>query len=159
MIHKAGEFTFYEYNVSFHFNRENVFCPWNVIGIYVTYGKVALVKYMYDFKYFEDSFEKEIELAGNLRGTRDFLDKWRKDHVDLNSVISPVIRYCSQSNRPNQILTALVSSYLGVDLPYRIAKIGVMLKSHKGFFPVVFNDNDPRQRDEARAELQKVGLL
>ena len=159
MIHRAGPHVFHEHNVAFHLNRDNVFCPWKVIGVYTTYDKIALCRYMYEFQYIQDSFKDEVKLAGDLCGTRDFLDSWRKAHSDINSVITPVIRYCSLSNTPYNTFAMMIAQQLGSDFPYRIAKIAAMLKSHKGFFPMVFSSCKPKESAAILAELQKAGLV
>lgn len=139
MIIKVGGTLYREHYVSFHVHRENIFSPWQVIGIYDCYYNDARCKYMFEYKYFEKEFHKECERAGNLCGTREFLENWRKQHIELNSVMTKVISYCTTMPGVQHMVEELCSTYLSATNPYKMAKIAIMLKSPKRFYPIVFD--------------------
>lgn len=139
MIVKVDNTLYREHYVSFHVNRENIFSPWQVIGIYDCYYNDARCKYMFEYKYFENEFNKECDRAGDLCGTREFLENWRKQHTELNSVMTKIINYCTITKSVVDLIEELDTQYLSATNPQKMAKIAIMLKSPKRFYPIVFD--------------------
>jgi hypothetical protein len=138
VIVKIGNKIFYENYVSFHLHRASIYSPWQVIGVYLAYHKDARCRYAREYRYMEAEFYREVDRAGDLAGTYEFLDGWRKKHIELNSVMTKVIRFCTQSNDYCSHIHDLGEAYVGRTDPQYMGKIAVMLKSPKRFYPVVF---------------------
>jgi len=158
VIYTAGEYVFHEHYVAFHVVRENAHTPWRVIGAYVTYGQYARCKYHPDFSYMEKEFHAEVELAGDLRGTHAFLDKWRLEHQGLHDVITPVIKYCSESRNSYNILCRMGVKYVNGREANTFAMMAIMLKSRERYFPVVFQERNKDRPKVVRA-LREAGLV
>lgn len=156
MIIKAAGYVFHEHYLAFHVHRENAYCPWKVVGVYVSYNGKARCKYMDDFKHIEHSYANEAKHAGPLCGTYDFLSQWRRDISEHNSCITRIVKYYSTWHNPGHILHDMCHDYLGTNLPYKMARIAIMLKSHEGYFPIVFQLS--KRHSSIAAELKKAKL-
>lgn len=152
MIATVGKrYSYRVINLCFHFARENSYSPWKVIGILASYGNDAQCNYMFEYKHIKKEFHKECDNAGSLCGKREFLENWRKQHVELHSVISPIISYCSSTKNKFKgvaaFIKALSQEYLGLIDPYQLWRIAVMLKSQPRYYPLVFDYTDYRKEE------------
>tara|TARA_R110002096_G_scaffold388802_2_gene583121 strand:+ start:4386 stop:4865 length:480 start_codon:yes stop_codon:yes gene_type:complete len=158
MILQAGVHTFHEAYVAFHFARDNAFCPWVTIGCGLTYGNFADAKYIPKYNHLRDEFRSEAEEAGGLSGTYDFMNNWHIENQSSNAVVSKVIRYRTMWGDMWGILQSLVRNYVGVTDTNKFAMLAIMLKSRKGYFPVVYQDSNS-QRANIVASLKEAGLI
>ena len=142
MILKAGEIIFHEHYVCFHFYRENIYCPWSIIGIQVCYYNDTRAHYLFEYEHITSEYYKEADLAGDKCGTYEFLDNWRKNHTELNSVISKPIKYYHVSNKLTDVLRFLVKDFIGKSTPNILWKVGVMLRNANRHFHSVLTDTD-----------------
>lgn len=159
IIKVGGKYCYRQFNVCFHVVRENAYTPWKVIGILASYHNDARGKYIHEFKHCLKEFNKECDAAGDLCGTYEFMENWRKQHVELNSVITPTIKYCmnidNKTCTPQGMIDNLKHRYLGTDRPIRLAQIAIMLRSKPRFYSSVFDIGG--DRDAEVEYLRSVG--
>ena len=157
---KAGDLQFNELNVAFHFIRKNVWSPWETIGVYVTCNTYARCRYTPRYSHIEDSFDDEVEDAGRLviAGSVEFLDLWRRDYQEPESVISPIVNYCTMTDKFAKLMNYLYTRYVGNDSGKIFAALAIMLKSRERHFPIAFSEG---QKNHATIlhQLRKDGLI
>jgi len=158
MIVQAGEYTFYEAYLTFHFKRDNAYAPWETIGCALTYGSFADARYVPEYAHLRDEFKREAKEAGDLASTYDFMDNWHRLHQNNNDVVSKVIKYCTNWHDMWGILRRIAVNYVGVRDLNKFAMISVMLKSRDKYFPIVYHDTN-KKRVEIVAALKKAGYI
>lgn len=158
MIIRIGNAIFHEYYVAFHCIRKNVYCPWVPIGVYVSYGNRSACRYAHEYRHMIDEYQEEVDKAGSLCGTYEFLDEWRKHHVDTNSVISKIIKYCSTSTHFEAIIEALFWFFGNNPTIENIKKLTIMLKNRDRYFPVVYTSTGKKNK-LVKEELRKAGII
>lgn len=156
MILKVGPYIFHQHYVAFHLVRDNAYTPWRAVGVYVSYNGRARCKYVPEMRYNQRIYEQEVEMAGDLCSTYEFLDNWRKIVNQPNSAITKVVNYYSLWHNPGHILHDMCQHLLGSIAPNKMAFIAIMVKSREKYFPVVFQHGKKRQ--SVVEELKKAGL-
>jgi len=156
----AGDYTFYECNVAFHFRRETVYAPWYAIGVYYTAPKFQGVKYLYQHSNIEDDFKDELDEIDSeyIRGGPEFLESWRSRYYTATDIISPVINYCT-TYRGNfrDLLSHLFTRYVGTCSPSSFLMLMIMLRMRKMYFPSLFKDG--KDKKPITAALVEAGLI
>lgn len=158
MIVRAGKFIFHEVYVAFHVVRENSYSPWICIGVYVSYGDYTNCRYDDEHEYITKEFQREVVRAGHLSGTYDFLDKWRKNHSEIHSTITKIVRYRTLANDIPDLLRRMAIRYINTIDGNDFAMMAIMLKSRDGYFPVVYQAQN-QQRPEVVEALREAGLI
>ncbi len=159
----AGEFTFYECNVAFHFQRDNAYSPWNVIGIYLTSPKFQGSRYVRGRKDFECRFTSEVDLIDSpyIAGEIEFLELWRKKIYSPHDVIGPIVNYCTTYGRTSaefrDVMIHLFTKYVGACSPVVYQTLALMLRMKNHYFPAIFIDG--ARKDKITKALQEAGLL
>jgi len=159
-IIRAGDYTFYECNVAFHFKRDNVYSPWHAIGVYYTSPKFQGARYLFEYIDIENAFHYELSTVESeyIRGGPEFLDIWRRRYYTPTDVISPVINYCTTYRGEfRMLLIHLFTKYVGSCSPSSFAMLTVMLKMRKQYFPALFKDG--KGLKEVTAALNEAGLV
>jgi len=159
-IVQVGDYTFYECNVAFHFERDNPYSPWMAIGIHLTHDKYCGVKYLPKFKSREVEFKSELSKIDSpyIRGGPEFLHAWCKSHTVATSVVGPVINYCTiYKGEYRFILLHLFAKYVGNLSPKAFYMLTIMLKSRKKYFASIFSDTGKSAK--IVSALKEEGLL
>ena len=157
MILKVGDYTFHESYVAFHFVRDNPYSPWETIGCCLTYGNFSDACYP-KHKHLRQEFKEEAAEAGPVAGTYEFMELWHQSHQTTNDVVSKPIRYCTMFWDVKQVLEKLGTNYVLVSDTNKFAMLAVMLKSRKRYFPVVYQERNPK-RPAIVAALREAGYV
>lgn len=147
-------------NIAFHFVRDNVWAPWEVIGVYLTCDRFVGAKYLREHSRIEDDFHDEVRKAERyiIAGTVEFLNLWRANHQEWCSVIGPIITYFTYSSELPRCLDALYNQYVGSPSQDKFAAMAIMLKMKEGFFSGFFKDFDPTRKKIVK-KLKEAGQL
>lgn len=138
MIFRIGDTVFKEYYLCFQFARKSFRDAWRVVGIYMTcrgYTACALVP---ELEHYKKEFKEECAAAGELAGTHEFMDRWRKNHVDPFCVIAKPIIYCHYLMNSLDVFKRLVKRFLGTMKPQQFFNLAHMLGSEGRCFSVVY---------------------
>tara|TARA_R110002126_G_scaffold10482_13_gene47686 strand:- start:1715 stop:2206 length:492 start_codon:yes stop_codon:yes gene_type:complete len=158
----AGEYTFYECNVAFHFRRDNVYSPWYVIGVYLTNPWFQDAKYPKEHRDILKAFRAEIASVTSpyIAGEIEFLDLWRAKHCSPHDVIGPVVNYRTTYGREHRefgdVLIHLFVKYVGSCSPVIFNMLTLMHKL-PSYYPSLFIDGGKRVK--IRKALEGAGLL
>ena len=159
MTFKVGEYTFHECNVAFHLCRENVYSPWVIIGIYLTHHGYQNARYNRFNQDIVKAFKAELKMCDSkyIRGGPEFLESWRLRYQDPLDVITPVINYCtSYSGNLCDVLSQLFTTYVGCCSSLPFAKLMLMIKLRKQFFPNIFRNG--KNHSDFVETLERAGI-
>ena len=156
----VGGHKFYRSNVAFHFTRDNVYSPWQVIGVYMTNPSYQRCRYSYRFKHIEDEFKEELAQVDSeyIRGGPEFFESWRRRYQQPINVIGPIINY--HSIYTGEFAPAhkdLFVKYVGACSPLAFVKLTIMHKLRDGYFSTMFVFN--RSARKAKIALKEAGLI
>ena len=159
----AGEYTFYECNVAFHFRRDNVYSPWTVVGVYLTNPWFQDAKYNKVDRDIVKAFREEVASVNSpyIAGELDFFELWRKRYCSPHDVIGPVVNYRTTYGREarefGDVLIHLFVKYVGSCSPLICNMLTVMHKLRDAYYPSLFIDGV--KRGKIRKALEGAGLL
>jgi len=157
---EVGGYRFKDCNVAFHFQRENVYWPWWCIGVYVTAPGFYQCKYIDEWQYLEDDFNKNISEVDSeyIKAGPEYLNHWRSFYQHPLSVISPVINYyTTEITEYREVLGGLFTRYAGNLSPVIFRMLTVMLKMKDAYFATIFKDDS--KREHVIKALKEASLL
>lgn len=123
------------YMVAFHVVRQDIVSPWDVIGVYASGSHFTSARYAYEYLYIRDAYLREVERCGRIviASSREFLESWRADHREIDSVITPIINVRSLEQKGGIFLRQMYINYVGTSSITTFARLAMILKSRDDY--------------------------
>lgn len=160
----VGKYKFYLYHVCFHFVRDNIYSPWQTIGVVTTNPIKFEAFYLPEYDHYKKAFDNEFKSIDNQNVASSFeaIDNYRKRYQQPFDVMSPVIKYYTSQayddNHGNSICRNLWRYHVDNNSLNEFRVLTLMLRLKDAFFATIFKAQNWHREDMIK-ELVAAGYM